>query len=91
MTEKEVFQALLDGKTVEKVYGFVENTLYKMIDNKLHGQYYPKSSFKIVRLKDIVDSDKQLKIYQEKKTIVIDGKTIEISEESYNELKRSLT
>ena len=90
MTEKEVFQALLDGKTIEKIYTGMSPSLFKIINGKLMVSYCNNDNFGNSSVVCIFTSNK-LRIYQEKKTIVIDGKTIEISEESYNELKRSLT
>ena len=90
MTEKEVFQALLDGKTIEKIYTSMSPSLFKIINGKLMVSAWNNDNFGNSSVVAIFTSNK-LRIYQEKKTIVIDGKTIEISEESYNELKRSLT
>lgn len=91
MKEREVFQALFDGKTIEKVYRSMSSSLFKIEDNILKLKCVSGGLFSKVSVSSIFIGDKTLKIYKEKKIIVIDGKEIEISEESYNELKRSLT
>lgn len=90
MTKIEVFQALLDGKTIEKLFPDNQNSYYKIITEKLMVQSYRNTSFGATSVDTLFSFNYKHRILG-KKSIVINGKTIELSEESYNELKRSLT
>lgn len=90
MNDVEKLDALNRGKILERIDGDFGIKFYRIVDNKLRyskdfsGFYTNSGSYSNIL-------DYEFRIVTEKKAIVIDGKTIEISEESYNELKRSLT
>lgn len=79
MTFKEAMNEMIDGR--ECIRG---NLTYRFFRSKL--EYYSHADKWVLSLDGYHTKDWELA----KKSIIINGKTIELSEESYQELKKSL-
>lgn len=94
MTLEEALQALIDGKVLKRDWEPSPPTFWKMGNDTFYrknGGGGWKENPTEASLTWILDGVGQqaLSIHQPH-TIIIDGKTIELSEESFNELKRKL-